>query len=361
MFSQRNIYEQEAWRCSFREFEAIVQEIDAVDLLAPRPRSWYRNGKRLALRLGERFKIPVNPGIPKIRLDKCYDVFFAVCEKPSELLNVNAVKGWKDYCRTSFCLMTEFYVWEIPTYKSCLEVLAQFDQVLFMTNAIDPFRKMIRRQIRYFPAGIDALRFCPFPSAPKRSIDVFSIGRRSERTHQALLRMAREENIFYVYDTINDLHTYDLEQHRLLMANTAKRSRYFIVNPGKINNPEETGGQSEFGYRYFEGAAPGTIMIGERPENKEFDRIFNWQDAVIDLPFESDEIGAVMKELDSQPERQMRIRRTNMLQSLLHHDWVYRWETMLSMAGLAPLPGLLKRKERLRELAAMVAVTEIEP
>lgn len=354
MFSERNIYEKEAWRCPFHELEGMLQEIDSVDLLAPKPRSWYRNGKRLALRLGEHFKTPLNPGIPNIKLDKYYDVFFAVCEKPSELLNVNAVKGWKDYCKTSFCLVTEFYANEIPTTKSCLEVLSRFDHVLFMFNTSGPFQRIIRGRGCYFPAGIDALRFCPFPRPPTRNIDVLSIGRRSERTHQALLRLAQEEGMFYVHDTVSDLHVYDLVEHRQLMANMAKRSRYFIVNPGKIDRPEETGGQSEFGYRYFEGAAPGAIMIGSRPKNKEFERIFNWEDAVIDLPFGSDEIGVTIKELDKQPERQMRIRKNNIIQSLLRHDWVYRWETILKMAGLAPLPALLKRKEKLKELSDMV-------
>ena len=140
----------------------------------------------------------------------------------------------------------------------------------------------------------------------------------------------------------------------------AKRSRYFIVNPGKVNLPEETGGQSEFGYRYFEGAAPGTIMIGEIPNNTEFKRIFCWEDAVIHLPFGSDEIGTVITKLDRQPERQMRIRRNNIIHSLLHHDWAYRWETVLQMAGLAPLPMLVKRNKRLKEVAAMVAEEQCE-
>jgi hypothetical protein len=57
------------------------------------------------------------------------------------------------------------------------------------------------------------------------------------------------------------------------------------VSPGSFDRPEETGGQSEFGYRYFEAAAPGTIMIGMRPaNNKEFDKIFTWKDAVIEVP-----------------------------------------------------------------------------
>lgn len=354
LFSERNIYEQEVWRCSFHEFEEILQEIDSVELVAPKPRKWYRNGKRVASRLGEFFKTPLNPGVSSVKLNRDYDVFLAICEKPSELMNVNAVKGWKDHCKTTFCWLVEFYVKDIPTFKSSLEVLSQFDHVFFMFDTSEPFKRIIRGESRYLPAGIDALRFCPYPNPPKRSIDVLSFGRRSEETHQALLRMAREEGLFYVYDTINDLHAYNLQEHRMLVANMAKRSRYFIVNPGKINLPEETGGQSEFGYRYFEGAAPGTIMIGERPNNKQFERIFNWDDAVIHLPFGSDKIGAIIKELDKQPERQRRIRRNNTIQSLLHHDWAYRWETVLKMAGLDPLPGLLKRKERLRELAAVV-------
>jgi len=361
MLSERNIYDRAVWRCSFYEFERILQEIDSVDLLAPHPRIWYRNGKRLALRLGEHFKFRFNPGIQSVKVNQDYDMFFAVCEKPSELLNINAVKGWRDHCKTSFCFLTEFYAWEIPDYKSCLEVLSQFDHVLFMFNTSEPFQKIIGGRGCYMPAGIDALRFCPYPKPPRRSIDILSIGRRSEETHQALLRLTRERGIFYVYDTINSLDAYDLDQHRSLVGNLAKRSRYFIVNPGKINRADETGGQSEFGYRYFEAAAPGTIMIGERPKNAEFDKLFHWEDAVIDLPFGSDQVGRIMEEFDQQPERQVRVRRNNMIQSLLYHDWAYRWETVLSIAGLSPLTGLLRRKEELTKLAAIVQKAEIEP
>ena len=48
------------------------------------------------------------------------------------------------------------------------------------------------------------------------------------------------------------------------------------------------------------------------------------------------------------------MRSTNVIQSLLRHDWVYRWEAVLRMAGLEPMPQLLKRKETLRRLARMV-------
>lgn len=361
IYSQRNIYEREVWRCPFHEFEGVVREIDAVDLLAPVPGKWFPRRKRLAMSAGKVFKAPLNPGLPMVQLKKDYDLFLAVCEKPSELLHVNTVKDWKKRCKTTICWLTEFYIKQIPIYRSSLEVLSQFDHVLFMTANSEPFSRMVPGHCGYLSGAVDALFFCPFPNPPVRSIDVFSLGRRSEETHRALLRYAREQRLFYIYDTISDLHAYDLHQHRELVANKAKRSRYFIANPGKINHPEETGGQSEFGHRYFEGAAAGAIIVGERPQNREFERIFHWKDAVIDLPFGSDRIGPIMDELNAQPERQAAIRRTNMVQSLLNFDWVYRWEAILKIAGLAPLPQLHERKARLQQLAEHVQNAEIAP
>jgi hypothetical protein len=356
MFSHRNIFEPLVWRCHFLEFERIIQEVDSVELAAPQAKTWYPHGKRVALRLGELTNISLNPGVSKVNLDRDYDMFFTICFGASDLLHLMALKGWRERCKTSVCWVTEFYVKDMSVYKSCLGVLAQFDYVIFMFNANEPFKSVIKGQGQFLPAGIDTMRFCPYPDPPMRSIDVLSIGRRSPVTHKALLRMAQEDGKFYVYDTIDSLRAYDLDEHRSMIANMAKRSRYFIVSPGKFNKPEETGGVSEFGFRYFEASAPGAIMIGIRPaNNKEFDKIFNWEDAVIEVPFTSDVIVDTIRELDRQPERQMKISQTNVLQCLLHHDWVYRWEAILNMVGMHPLPMLQARKQRLKDLAELVS------
>jgi len=354
MFSHRNIFEPMVWRCPFQEFQKIIQEVDSVDVIAPIAKSWYPTGKRAALRLGEYVKIPINPGVPQVTVDQDYDMFFAICDGPSDLLHLTSVKHWRARCKVSVCWLVEFYVREMDGYKSCMEVLREFDYVVFMFTVNEPFQKAIKGRGQYLPAGIDTLRFCPYPRPPVRSIDVLSIGRRAPAIHNALLQMAKEEGKFYVYDTINALRAYDLDEHRFMFANMAKRSRYFIVSPGKFDSTEQTGGQSEFGYRYFEAAAPGTIMIGMRTNNKEFDKIFNWEDAVIEVPFTSDEIVSVIRELDKQPERQRRISQTNVLQCLLNHDWVYRWEAVLKFVGMEPLPLLHARKQKLMDIAEVV-------
>jgi hypothetical protein len=240
----------------------------------------------------------------------------------------------------------------MPLYKSSLKVLDKFDYVFSqLSHSVDAIDRVIRGTCFYGPPAVDALLFFPYASNAGRSIDVYSLGRKSAPVHEALVRMAKENNLFYVHDTISGLHAYDLDQHRFLIANLAKRSRYFVVNPAKADSLHETGGQSEMGPRYFEGAASGAILIGGVPETPEFKKQFPWPDAVVPLPSDPERIERFLGELDEQPERQARMRRTNAVESLLRHDWVYRWETVLRLAGLEPLPALARRKRRLAQLA----------
>ena len=83
-------------------------------------------------------------------------------------------------------------------------------------------------------------------------------------------------------------------EHRELFANIIEKKPFFIVNPGLIDRPDVRGDQIEIGNRYFEGAASGTIMVGERPNNGEFDKLFDWPDSLIDLPYNSSTIDAVL-------------------------------------------------------------------
>jgi hypothetical protein len=167
--------------------------------------------------------------------------------------------------------------------------------------------------------------------------------------------MANEDGLFYLHDSVAGGQCLDSKEHRALFANLAKRSRYFIVNPGLIDAPQERGNQMEIGNRYFEGAASGTIMIGERPDNAAFPRLFDWPDALIHLPYDSSKVDKTIRGLENEPERCRRIRQANIVESLRRHDWAFRWESVLKNVGLEPLPQLRERKERLAHLANIAA------
>jgi hypothetical protein len=351
LFSHRNLYEQEAWRGPFLELERALIEVDAVDIIAPKQGKWFHQRKRNAQRIGKYTSIGLNPGAEKVSLEKDYALLVTVCEKPSELLNLNAVKNWRERSRVAICWMTEFYEHNIPYNKSVLKTLLHFDFVLFTFTRISAFKSLLGRRVTHLPYGVDTIKFCPYPQRPQRFIDVLSIGGRAHTTHKALLRMAKDDGILYVYDTLKDLAVYDVEEHRLQLSNLAKRSRYFIVNPGSIDEPEKIGGQLEFGPRYFEGLASGTILLGDQPKNnKEFDRMFYWPDAVVHVPYGSENIREVIRELDKDLTRQEGIRYHNIAESLSKHDWVHRWESVLNLAQLEPLPKLMERKQRLADI-----------
>ena len=354
IFSQRNISPKALFRASLYEFEDVISQIDSAEFLAPQV-DLSSSRHTFAKRVAYHAPIALNPGIPKMQPKGHYDLFLAVCGAPADLLMVSAVSKWKNICKRSVCLMDELWVKQMADYRFFLRVLKAFDfVVLYYSQSVKALGERIGRPCTFLPPGVDALRFCPYPEGPKRVVDVYSIGRKSEITHRRLLEMAAENGLFYLHDSIAGDQAINLMEHRSLLANVAKRSRYFIVNPGLIDRPDRRGDQIEIGNRYFEGAASGAIMVGERPQNAEFDRLFDWPDAVLHLPYDSSNIDTVIEELDRDPERQDGIRRTNVVQALMRHDWVYRWEAMLKTVGLDPMPQLLERKERLKNLAEAV-------
>jgi spore maturation protein CgeB len=356
IFSLRNIFGKALFRCPHFEFEDLICEIDSAELLAPKIDPSSRRSS-FATRLAYHAPVVLNPGIQSISAKRQYDILFTICGYPQDLIMFNAVSNdLKDICRTSVCLLDELWINEMVKHRHFLRILAKFDVVmLYYSQTVKPLSEIIERKCIFLPPGVDATLFCPHPNSPERVIDVYSIGRRSEITHRRLLDMVRESGLFYLHDSMGGSQAINSREHRALFANVAKRSRFFIVNPGKIDEPNLRGGQMEIGNRYFEGAASGAIMIGERPDNEVFEEWFDWPDAVTRLPYDSRDVDVVIKDLDADPERQDRIRRTGMIQALMRYDWVYRWEAILSAVGLEPMQEALDRKDRLRKLAGTVS------
>jgi len=352
VFSQRNLGKLVS-RCGHYEFEDVIAEVDDVEVLAPEPYRSYVIGEKLANRLARHVSIAsLNPGVKKLRLNKSYDLFFAIFEFTRDLFSLNAVKDWKQRCRTSVCWVDDVWVGELYKLAGHLKLLSKFDYVLLnCIGSIPKVQDAINRPCSYIPPGVDMFRFCPYPNPPDRSIDVYSMGRKSSVTHQALLKMAEQKQFFYIYDTFENMETLLPRDHRILLANIAKRSRYFIANTAKINRQCETHGQSEVGFRFFEGVAAGTVVIGEPPGNDAFKEHFDWPDAVIKVPYDTLNIADILAQLDAQPERLEKIRKNNVIHSLLRHDWVYRWRSILNMVGLEPRPALIAREKRLKKLA----------
>jgi hypothetical protein len=355
------LFKRKTFLCGHYEAQDVLGEVDDVDLICLEPGPGYEFKERWQRRLlfhdFSRRLIFQNPGLKKVRLTQEYDLFLAVCQYYHDFLNINAIEGWKDHCKVSVCWMDEFWAAEIPQCEYWIHALKKFDYVFVACQGtVETLSKAIDKPCQWLSGAVDTLRFNPYPNAPARVVDVYSIGRRRGGIHRELFRAASKGSLFYLHDTFGSSlsDVYDYREHRDLFSNLAKRSKYFMVAPGKVDLVDETRGQEEIGHRYYEGAAAGTVMIGQAPNCDSFLKMFPWSNAVIKIQPDGSDVIDVIAKLDAVPEQVLAISQKNAGEALLRHDWAYRWKELLQVAGLDPLPAMADREGRLRELADRV-------
>jgi Glycosyl transferases group 1 len=338
------------------EFCRIVAETSSGTVAAPdaSPRNIVQNLSAMALATATRaLNIKRPTRLQPITVDDDYDLFFYVCMDANHLPELQSMRGWRQRCRKAAAFLFETWSSQLERERRHLKLLDEFDHVFLFNRASVPnVQSFTSAPCSFLSAGADCLLASPYPDSPERVIDVYSMGRRSESTHLQFLEMARRSEIFYVFDAGSGLRVYDFGEARFLTLNYIKRSRYFVAYNHSVGpKAKQMAGEEALPARIFEGAAGGAVMIGSAPRCPEFDELFNWPDAIIEIPVEPEDISSILRELDSDPERLQRASFMNATQSLRRHDWVYRWEHVLTSLGFDPPPGVLARKAALTRLA----------
>jgi spore maturation protein CgeB len=352
----RRINPHAAW-CSIYEFEDVIRAVDDVQLLELERGGWSAPRHRIARSLAWHGRHPalagMNPGLKPVVVDRDYDLFVFVCMNVWDLLYLNAIHDWQSRCRIKVCYVAEFYSGMANEYAHLLRILARFDHVLTaFSGSIPAISREIGKPCRHVPFAVDVRRFTPFPMPPRRAIDVFSIGGRSVPVHEALVQLAATRDFFYVYDTVPSalVQPSSATQHRDLLANCAKRSRFFVTYEAKFGNSENQG-QSEVGARYFEGTAAGAVLLGRAPTVPSFWEAFPWSDPVVEVSVDGCDTAAVLDSLAAKPEEVARLGARNAVHALRRHDWGHRWKSILDIAGVVQRPPLAKRLQALEALA----------
>ncbi|OKH71755.1 hypothetical protein EB74_24745 [Mycobacterium sp. SWH-M5] len=360
-------------RSGLYEFEDLIGAIDTVDLIAPQDtpdpadaRSPLGHVTRTLQRLGakafRRFSVVLEGKLPTAGLRRLpagirrdYEILFVSNQSANDLYNIGPCARWRSRARVSMCYIDEIYPSDVAGLGSLLSVLKLFDHVFVsVRDTVEPLAAVTGRPCHFLAPSVDTLEFCPYPEEPKRVIDFYAMGNRPPETHRALLRMADRGDWYYVYDTLKNSPVTSHTEHRVRLAEMLKRTRFFLVTAVRHYNPERTRGNQELGLRYFEGAAAGTVLIGDAPCNESFRQNFGWRDSVIPLEFNSGDIAGVIRKLEADPARLERIRRTNAANTLRLHDHVHRWGQILSIAGLEETADMRARRRQLDELAASI-------
>lgn len=296
----------------------------------------------------------------KVVLQSDFDLFFPVFSHAFQLYSLATIPNWRQHCRKAACYITEVCSEFLPEYL--FELLSDFDHIfLGSRHCVQDVARVTGRPCTYLPLAVDVPRFSPALLDRPRPIDVCNIGRRSPVTHQALLEMAERQQIFYYYDTVaasgDDLRnrTFRVDsphEHRRMLATILKHSGYYFANRSYINRPNMTAGHEEISSRFYEGAAAGTVMIGEAPRAQEFERQFDWPDAVIHVPFDSPDIGRILADLNADPERLRAVRCNGVREAALRHDWLRRIQVVFDLLDLTHTEGMRARAQLLSEIAS---------
>jgi hypothetical protein len=351
--------------CIDYEFEDVIRELtgaDRIDVDDYGALEWSRRLYKYTRHIsGARRRSGAFAGPHfEVRLTRDYELFFPVFNHPYELFALAAVPEWRRRCRVAACFISEVWLQQFPHYL--LEMLAPFDHVfLGVQHPTGELARLVGRPCTYLPLAVDVPRFAPYPVGPWRTIDVCNIGRRSQVTHEALQRIAASDRrFFYYYDTVaasgvdlkqRTFRVEDAREHRLLLASLLLRSRYCFAHRGFVNDPQLTRDRDEISSRVYEGSAAGVVMLGEPPRGEEFRRQFDWPEPLIPVPFDCAEIARVLSELEADPQRVARIRRDNIRNSALRHDWLHRLRTVFATLGLSCTAAMDARATQLQALA----------
>jgi hypothetical protein len=288
-----------------------------------------------------------------------FEFFFPVFNHAYELYALATIPNWRLCCDKAACFINETWSDMLPEYL--IELLSAFDHIfLGSRNSVESVARITGRPCSYLPLAVDVTRFAPASPDQSRPIHVCNIGRRSPITHQALLEAVERQHGFYYYDTVaasgdaREHRTFRVDsarEHRGMLATILKHSRYFFANRSYVNKPEFTAGREEISARFYEGAAAGTVMIGEAPRTEEFRRQFDWPDAMVHVPFDSADIGRILAELDADPERLRAARRNNVREAALRHDWLHRIQVIFDVIGLRVTDEMRARADLLGRIA----------
>ena len=330
------------------EFEDVIAEVDDADIVVPRPDRL--SSLTFRVLCGAAMRQPassrLSPGFRAEGGPLGQDLAVAIVSSLAGLVALNSVRGWRREVGKAVCVLREAWTLDLHKVRGAATLLNQFDHVFCeYAQSVDALQSLIEVPCTYLATGIDTVRFSPLPHLPARSVDVFNVGRRVGEVHEALMAERDRSGLFYYFTTVRPTEVWDPVEHRLLFADILKRSRYSLVKRAKFGFSD----QQEIGFRYFEGAAAGAVLVGDKVANDAFPRLFDWQDAVVETA--DAEVVDRIRELDARPERVAAIRRQNVVQMLRRHDCAYRWEEILRTVGLSPLPRLEERRHRLEALA----------
>jgi hypothetical protein len=282
----------------------------AATVLIPTRRSWYRIVSAGAIYdLEEAFRaeadvdlLELPPYTPRLRARELrhrriarpvqpprggYDLCFFPIFEPSEVAGLKYVAGL-ERCRRVIVYVFDSWLGRLGRRPGRARLWERVDEVIVSFPwAVDAYARATGKPVRYLPQAIDPQRFRP--DLAERPIDVLSLGRRVEAVHRGLKEIAQRNDLWYHFSDTRSASAIDLGDSQRLVGELSRRARVQVCWPVEVTHRQEprrgyrAGDPSPITARWFEAAASASVVVGAKPTDAEFDRLFPYDGFVREL------------------------------------------------------------------------------
>lgn len=310
-----------------RALENAIVEITGAEIInLPdfRKHKWFESTQH-GMRLSSFRKL-----IPKKELHVEADVIWCILMGPENLM-LDLFNGWlqaKHRIVYIFDTLPEQY----PLMKSLFSSNEFNIKITSFNDAKEDLEKLTAQpwQVVEQAGTKDLFHSVPFEN---KLIHFSSYGRKWPALHEALLQFCTEKNLYYDFTTHDFKHP--VAEPEFLYQQYAwhlNHSLFTFSWPVELTSPARAGHLHPITCRWFEAACAGTVMIGKKPANDEFDQ-YLFPEAVIEInPSEKKEgifnrleqIWSMRRELYERVNVEQKINYTRLI-------WQNRVERMLSL------------------------------
>jgi hypothetical protein len=227
-----------------------------------------------------------------------------------------------------------------------MEVATKLDHLfMIIPDLVEGLKRHLGIPVTFLPLACNVLDLGS--ARTQRCIDVLAYGRQWEAYADELDRHFLSPSNPHLYlTTFSHPRARDTQHQRKQFWSALSRSR---ISLAFVPDSSQTRfqGLPVITARWYEGLAAGCAMVGRRPANPMFERLFDWTDAVIDLPDSPVDAPAMIEELLGQPERLMRAHLRNHLMMLRRLDARITFANLCKILGLSTSSLANQEMERL--------------
>lgn len=259
------------------------------------------------------------------------DFLLAVVLTPMGLEHLQSVPGWREKAGKVAVYVIDSY--HHGWYRHFARTLGRVDRI-FVTieEDVEPVARMTGVPVTLLPWGFDVVAHGW--GLPERRIGLMAMGRQPPEHVLAIARRlnTRGSGRFAFHGRVDVAHGESHAESRALMYHMLRLSRLSLCYCPSFWC--ERGQTPPFVTpRWLESLAAGAIPVGKRPGTPLADAMFDWEDALIDLPEDPEEAADSVVALLEQEERLNRAHARNYRNMLERHDWRHRLREMLDVMG----------------------------